>query len=102
MSESSDQCEKKREEAKGLKLIASDKNLPSEGKSSGSGADGSLMKGAPLGFSESLIEQFVSDSLNSAITQFAAQGTRMPFLEFRQYFQCSPLRSFFVRKYRCL
>lgn len=72
----SENGDKKREDAKGLKLVASDKNLPGDSRHSGSSnSDSSGTRGVPIGFSEAVIEQFVRDSLESAMNQFAAQGT---------------------------
>ncbi len=72
----SENGDKKREDSKGLKLVASDKNLPNETRlSTGGNSDGSGNRGTPIGFSEAVVEQFVRDSLESAINQFAAQGT---------------------------
>jgi hypothetical protein len=64
--------DKKREDSKCLKLVASDKSLPQDSRQSS--VEGSANRGAPLGFSEAMVEQFVRESLNSAIAQFAAQG----------------------------
>ena len=73
----SENGDKKREDSKGLKLVASDKNLPNDSRQSGSGnSDGSVTRGTPIGFSEAVVEQFVRESLESAINQFAAQGTK--------------------------
>ena len=71
-SGSSEHVDKKREDSKCLKLVASDKSLPQDSRQSS--VEGSGNRGAPLGFSEAMVEQFVRESLNSAIAQFAAQG----------------------------
>ena len=73
---SSENGDKRKEDSKGLKLVASDKNLPNDARLSSAGnSDGSGNRGTPIGFSEAVVEQFVRDSLESAINQFAAQGT---------------------------
>jgi hypothetical protein len=49
--------------------------MPGDSRQSGpTGADGSGGKGAAPGFSEAAVEQFVRDSLSSAIAQYASKG----------------------------
>lgn len=73
-------AEKKRED-KGLKLVASNEDMPSSKTSGSSGsvsgkakAAPSVAAKAPIGFSESVIETFVQDSLKSALIQYSQKG----------------------------
>ena len=88
MAGTSENGDKKREDAKGLKLVASDKNLPGDSRHSGSSnSDSSGTRGVPIGFSEAVIEQFVRDSLESAMNQFAAQGIHYSHLILEDFYR---------------
>eukprot|EP00960_Hanusia_phi_P032260 749770-Hanusia_phi.AAC.7 len=64
-----EQGERKKEESKksGLKLVAGGDSKTSEKETTS-------VAFQPIGFSESIIEQFVKDSLTNVITQFSQQG----------------------------
>ena len=74
MAGSLEKSEKKAEVSKGAKLIASDKDLPGENPKHSESQAVASKKGVPMGFSEAVVEQFVKESLNSAMTQYAAKG----------------------------
>jgi len=67
--------ERKRAEGKGLKLVASNEDMPGEPapKAKPAGGGGGRAGGGP-GLTESEVEGFVRESLTSAMTQFSQKG----------------------------